>query len=820
MALLLALLASGCAGLTGSSNKNLCEDPCDEELCNSVSCDAEEGCVYVALNAGPCDDGSLCTTADSCAEGSCVGTAVVCDDKDPCSSSSCNAAAGCVTSPRAGSCDDDEPCTVNESCSGGKCVGQPLSCDDKKVCTTDSCKAGTGCEHVNNTLPCDDGDSCIEDEACQSGACAGGTPVVCDDGNVCTNDKCAKKQGCLVDGNNEFCDDGSVCTTGDTCSGGICLAGQAADCNDNNICTTDSCEPKGGCLHDAADAPCDDGDACTEKGKCKFGACQGSQPVVCDDKNPCTVDACDAEKGCVKTFNTLACDDEDPCTAVSECEDGKCAGFGMVNCDDGNMCSNDSCKPGTGCVYSDASGDCDDGDACTVGEGCFDGLCSSPPPTNCTTCGNGVINVGSGKGAPACSDPNKLTVVKDMKGLKAWLAKPVTSLQIDGVYAFAGADLNLQTSCDVTLSAGAKLDGMGHAVLSAKVLVLAGTLYANGQVWLSASDSLKQEITGVIKGPAKALVVEAKSVAMLGDSDWSDRLCVEGGTVLLGKPGSPTSTLHQGNGKVDLRSMGWLDLHAAIKAKGAVHLLAAGDLSVGAMGSIDTTGAVDLQCGGAMTSHGKVSGGAAVSFKAPGNLTIAEDGPVTAGAKATATAGKKLKVFAPMNADGAITLISGVGLDLGAKAKIATKADLTLNAKGPLLLEGSLSKAGQLLMEAVVLEMVAGASISGTGAMDLLLPGPGKTIIGGSIDNDGAFVLKGGLVHVTQNGTITGNKSVSILAGERLDVDGKITKNQGVYIKATQYYLTDGQGLYGNDSCAIEGSMLAGSAKPIGCAQL
>ena len=59
--------------------------------------------------------------------------------------------------------------------------------------------------------------------------------------------------------------------------------------------------------------------------------------MACSDDNPCTDTSCDATKGCVKTNNKADCDDADPCTTVSECEDGGCTGFGMVNCDDGNM---------------------------------------------------------------------------------------------------------------------------------------------------------------------------------------------------------------------------------------------------------------------------------------------------------------------------------------------------------------------------------------------------------------------------------------------------------------------------------------------------
>ena len=54
-----------------------------------------------------------------------------------------------------------------------------------------------------------------------------------------------------------------------------------------------------------------------------------------------------------------------------------------VVCDDSNLCTNDSCNSGTGCVLAPNTNACDDGNACTTGDVCGGGSCSGtpvPPP--------------------------------------------------------------------------------------------------------------------------------------------------------------------------------------------------------------------------------------------------------------------------------------------------------------------------------------------------------------------------------------------------------------------------------------------------------
>lgn len=52
-----------------------------------------------ASGTAPCDDLDPCTTGDTCSGGFCAGTALACDDGDPCTADTCSGALGCVHAP-------------------------------------------------------------------------------------------------------------------------------------------------------------------------------------------------------------------------------------------------------------------------------------------------------------------------------------------------------------------------------------------------------------------------------------------------------------------------------------------------------------------------------------------------------------------------------------------------------------------------------------------------------------------------------------------------------------------------------------------------
>ncbi len=382
----------------------------DHNGCTDDACEPARGCVYTP-NDALCDDGNVCTVGDRCAAGACTGGGVLpCDDGNGCTDDGCDPATGCTWVPHALDCEDGNACTIGDRCGGGVCgSGSARSCDDGNACTDDGCDPGSGCVSVANSAACDDGDACTVGDTCVLGTCHGGDPRWCDDGDACTADGCDATLGCVHmsvaetcddaspctdDGcdpllgctytaNSAPCDDGDACTTDDICAAEACVGGTAPDCDDHNPCTDDSCDPLLGCVYAANAVPCDDGSACTTADVCSDGACVGGPAPACDDGNPCTDEGCDPATGCTWTFTTSPCDDGEVCTTADTCRDGVCEGGPPPSCDDQNVCTDDGCVPGSGCVHPFNGAACDDSDACTTGETCAGGVCSAGTAVDC-----------------------------------------------------------------------------------------------------------------------------------------------------------------------------------------------------------------------------------------------------------------------------------------------------------------------------------------------------------------------------------------------------------------------------------------------------
>ena len=276
-----------------------------------------------------------------------------------------------------GDCDDNrasaypgapELCNgLDDDCDGVVDNNADASCDDGNPCTDDACHDGR-CDHVGNSAQCDDGDPCTGDDTCANGSCHG-APL---DGGTCS--------------------DSNACTINDTCHAGIC-AGAPRTCNDGNACTDDSCDPATGCVFRPRAHPCDDG-------------------------NPCTDDSCDPVKGCLFTNNnTRSCDDGNLCTVNDRCVAGACVPGTPRNCVDGNPCTDDSCQPLVGCVFTPNTAPCDDHRVCTIDDRCSHGSCAGTPTfgTPCDdgnrcTVGDTCAGTTCGPGAPLdCDDHNVCT---------------------------------------------------------------------------------------------------------------------------------------------------------------------------------------------------------------------------------------------------------------------------------------------------------------------------------------------------------------------------------------------------------------------------
>ena len=467
-------------GCVYTNNTNLCND-------NTV-CTANDVCGGGACAGTPivCDDNTLCTTNSCHAVNGCVFTTINCDDQNPCTTDGCNALTGCTNNAIPG-CDTctyvtqlataySETFTTTPSSqytlSGGPFTGsfqvtggvlQGTDMDNEGVLTTSVINI-SGLSNVSITaVLSEEGDSesddyvrafyklngsateiqltngnqiddftsatatatglsgtslvlvfrlrnssnaefhrvdnivvsgtdtifnCNDGNACTSDACNGigvciYTPIVCNDNNVCTTDDCNPASGCFTIP--VICNDNNACTS-DACNApSIGCQYTPIVCNDNNPCTDDACDTGTGCFatNDNTNT-CSDNSACTVGDACIDGACVPGIAPDCNDNNLCTDDSCNPLSGCVNANNTLSCDDNDACTEPDICGGGSCQSGAAVNCDDGNECTTEICDVVNGCIYTDLSNGTaclTDGDACTD-DICADGTCTHPA-TNC-----------------------------------------------------------------------------------------------------------------------------------------------------------------------------------------------------------------------------------------------------------------------------------------------------------------------------------------------------------------------------------------------------------------------------------------------------
>jgi len=396
---------------------SLCDD---DNGCTDDACKGEAGCEHQSLNEGECMDGNPCTIADHCVDGVCVGDPVECEDDDPCTENVCTVEGGCEYPFNDAPCDDDDACTDGDQCQDGVCQGVAIGCecqadadcealedgnscngtlvcefsalpylcvvdpatviecDDPSglnaFCLQGTCDPATGeCSFVpkHEGFLCDDADLCSVNSICSDGACAGGEPINCNDGNPCTDDGCDPELGCTHAHNAVACDDGDICTLGDACADGSCQPGSALlGCDDGNPCTEDSCLPDAGCTHAAAPLDglqCDDENACTLPGACAAGDCVGAALADCDDGNVCTTDSCDPALGCLHDLNAAPCQDGSLCTINDACHLGECLPGAPLTCSDANPCTDDSCNAGAGCQYVPNNLPCAGG-TCVQGE--------------------------------------------------------------------------------------------------------------------------------------------------------------------------------------------------------------------------------------------------------------------------------------------------------------------------------------------------------------------------------------------------------------------------------------------------------------------
>jgi hypothetical protein len=161
-------------------------------------------------------------------------------------------------------------------------------------------------------------------------------------------------------------------------------------CQGKRVCASDGLQPCDALL--PSEEVCNglDDDCNGEVDEGHFDGEEYQSP--CDDGNNCTKDVCDGAAGCLHSdLDSGECFDGDSCTIGDHCEQGECTGT-PISCDDKNPCTDDSCTSLGGCEFAFNLADCDDGDPCTVADECGDGVCAGTQiPCDCLADGDCAI---------------------------------------------------------------------------------------------------------------------------------------------------------------------------------------------------------------------------------------------------------------------------------------------------------------------------------------------------------------------------------------------------------------------------------------------
>lgn len=189
-------------------------------------------------------------------------------------------------------------------------------------------------------------------------------------GGTCFDRECGSN-GC--GGSCGSCGDDEVCVDG------FCGEAPCEPSCDGRNCGTDGCG--GSCGDCEAPLTCSDDGVCAEVDcaeECLGLECgtAGSEDQCdcgsCDPEGPCISYVCLAGS-CVEDFKSGDCDDGDACTLGDVCHSGLCEGM-AVPCNDEDPCTADACLDGE-CVHSPQAGECDDGNLCTDADQCAAGIC-------------------------------------------------------------------------------------------------------------------------------------------------------------------------------------------------------------------------------------------------------------------------------------------------------------------------------------------------------------------------------------------------------------------------------------------------------------
>ncbi len=420
---------------------------CQPKKTNGTTCSGANQCTSGFCNArdGVCCDTSCDSTCTTCkaagSEGTCKMVGSGQDPYNECTGTGtcggvCNGAGACSYPTTATSCGTCKRCNGAGACSNVPNNSDPLShCGGCQTCNgSGACKSIASGQDPKNF--CTDQGPCGLNGQCNgSGACgyyAAGYTVVAASCNASTNihypaDVCNGSGG-IVDGGSVGCAPyacgATTCKTSCT-QHSDCASGHFCDLNDSDLDgNKNECLPKKsdgqGCSANAADYECSGGECsngyccgsagaacCATNSHCGFmaeapkcnsvtsGGCSGSRVDATCSNNVCVTTTVSDASACVgQTCQAASCSSNVHYGTKTCQPGGSCSGT-STNCNDGNVCTIDSCTASTGCSHTNNgaySETCYDGPAGTAGVGqCKSGTRSCVGGNLSSTCSGQVL---------------------------------------------------------------------------------------------------------------------------------------------------------------------------------------------------------------------------------------------------------------------------------------------------------------------------------------------------------------------------------------------------------------------------------------------